>query len=389
MPLPIFSQSFRICFLLAAAWAAAVVPLWLAAYAGIFELGGPYGSAGWHAHELVYGYVPLVIAGFLFTAIPNWTGRPPLGGWRLMVLTGLWVAGRVAFAAAGVIGIPAAAAIDGLFLAAVIAAAARELIASGNRRNLIVVALVGLLLAANLWFHAETWHGEVHHHHGAHAPLNAGIAIAIALIILIGGRIVPNFTRNWLARRNAAHLPAMPSRFDMAAAASGAVALASWVFSPDAVWTGVISLLASVLLLIRLYRWRGWQTFAEPLLVVLHVGYFFVPLGFLMTAARLLAPDSVPPDAALHTWTVGAVGVMTLAVMTRASLGHSGQPLTASKGTTAIYVLIVAAALLRIAAPFVPEHYLHLLQAAGTAWMLAFGVFLAAYGPLLLKPRAG
>lgn len=389
MSLPVFSQSFRICFLMAAVWAAAVIPIWLAAYAGEIELGSPYGAGAWHAHELIYGYVALVIAGFLFTAIPNWTGRPPLGTGRIKLLVILWLAGRVAIASAGVIGVTPAAAIDCLFLLAVIATAAREIIGGANYRNLVVVALVTLLLASNIWFHVDAWHGgHAHQHANGQNPLHAGIAIVVTLIVLIGGRIVPNFTRNWLARRGATRLPAMPSRFDMVAAAAGAIGLVSWVIAPADVRTGMLAFIAAVLLFIRLARWRGWETGAEPLLAVLHIGYLFVPTGFLLVAANILPSSPIPADAALHAWTAGAVGVMTLAVMTRASLGHTGRPLTATKATTAIYAAIVAAALLRIAAPLMPEHYIHLLAAAGIAWTVAFAGFIAAYGPLLLKPRA-
>lgn len=393
MSFPVFSQSCRICFLLAAAWAAASVPLWIAAYSGHIALPGVYGDIGWHSHELIFGYAALVIAGFLFTAIPNWTARPPLGGWRLVALVVLWLAGRLAFACADTIGLAVAAAIDGLFLLAVIAAAAREIVSAGNYRNLVVVALLALLFASNAWFHAaailDSAHAGAHTHgHSAdHAPLYAGIGILVALIALIGGRIVPNFTRNWLARRGETNLPPPPSRLDMGSAAAGAMALLSWVFAPQSTATGVLALIAGIALLVRLARWRGWRTFAEPLVLVLHAGYLFVPAGFLLLAAALLVPGTVPHDAALHAWTVGAVGVMTLAIMTRASLGHTGRPLAATRGTTAIYVLIVVSALLRIAAPVVPEHYLHLLAAAGGAWMLAFGGFLVLYGPLLIKPR--
>jgi uncharacterized protein involved in response to NO len=384
----LFTQSFRVCFLLAAAWAAASVPLWLAAYWGVLELPAAYGGPAWHAHELVFGYGALVVTGFLFTAIPNWTGRPPPGAAQLTTLAALWIAGRLALASAETIGLPAAATIDGLFLLAVVTMAAREVIAGDNRRNLVVVVLVGLLLAANAWFHVSAILDSAGHSHGAtHGHFRAGIAVLLALIVLIGGRIVPNFTRNWLSRSASAKLPAPTSKLDMAASAAGVVALLGWIFAPDSLSTGVLALVAGLALLVRLARWRGWETWREPLLAVLHAGYLFVPAGFLLLAGALLAPDYVPHDAALHAWTAGAIGVMTLAVMTRASLGHTGRPLAATPGTTAIYGLILAAALLRTAAPFVPEHYLHLIAAAGLAWTLAFGGFVAIYGPFLLAPR--
>jgi uncharacterized protein involved in response to NO len=397
MSLPVFSQSFRICFLLAASWAVAVVPIWLAIYSGEIDLGSTYGASLWHAHELIFGYVALVIAGFLFTAIPNWTGRPPLGGWRLIALVVLWLVGRVAITCAAAIGLGAAAVVDNLFLVAVISFAAREILAGQNYRNLVVVTLVGLLLASNIWFHTDAIlsaahgaGGHVHQHMSAsHTPLRAGLAVILALIVLIGGRIVPNFTRNWLARHGAARLPALPSRFDMIAALIGAGGLASWVFAPDAIFTGVLALISGLALLARLARWRGWETLREPLLAVLHFGYLFVPVGFLLIAGRLLLADAVLPDAELHAWTVGAVGVMTLAVMTRATLGHTGQKLTANIPTIVIYALILIAAALRTAAPLCPDYYLPLLSAAGAAWTCAFAGFVLVYGPLLVRLRAG
>ena len=172
--------------------------------------------------------------------------------------------------------------------------------------------------------------------------------------MLIGGRIVPSFTRNWLARRPPGRLPTPMNRFDAAAVALAVLALAAWVAAPAARATAAACLAAAGIHAVRLGRWAGWRTAGEPLVAILHVGYLFVPLGFLAVAIAAVAPGVLTPSAALHAWTAGAVGVMTLAVMTRASLGHTGRPLTADRATSAIYLAVIAAAALRVASGFAP-----------------------------------
>jgi uncharacterized protein involved in response to NO len=210
-----------------------------------------------------------------------------------------------------------------------------------------------------------------------------GIAAVVALITLIGGRIVPSFTRNWLARRQPGRLPTPFARFDALTLAAGGVALPAWVVAPAAVGTGALLLLAGMLHLARLGRWAGERTFAERLVLILHLGYAFVPVGFFLVAGAALWPQSIPASAGIHAWTAGAMGAMTLAVMTRASLGHAGRPLTATAATQAIYGCVLVAALARIAASFVPS--MTILSFAALAWILAFATFVAAYGALLAR----
>jgi len=379
---PVLQHAFRICFLLAAIWAAAAVPLWLLAYTGIIELAGPYGAINWHAHELVFGYAALVVCGFLFTAIPNWTGRLPVSGWPLAILVTIWLAGRIAMMQAVHFGPMLAAAIDVAFLVAVLAVAGREIVAGKNWRNLRVLVLVGWLLLGNVAFHAAAIGG-----HAIDLSVRGSIGALIALITLVGGRLTPSFTRNWLVKQSATQLPAPFGTLDAVAIGSGVAALLSWVIMPDGAPTAALAALAAILLAWRLARWRGWATFAEPLLVILHIGYAFVPLGFALLAVNALRPDLIPNNAVVHAWTAGAIGTMTLAVMTRATLGHTGQALTATPATVAIYVAIVLAAALRILAAFTVEWHLALVDAAGAAWTAAFLIFLGSYGPLLCRAR--
>jgi uncharacterized protein involved in response to NO len=213
-----------------------------------------------------------------------------------------------------------------------------------------------------------------------------GIIAALMLIMLIGGRIVPSFTRNWLAKRGDGRLPAPMGRLDGVAIAVAGLALMSWMVEPLSPLTASLALVAGLLQLVRLNRWAGERTTAEPLVLILHLGYAFVPLGFLLVAGAYVLPDAIQPVAAIHAWTAGAIGTMTLAVMTRASLGHSGRPLTADGWTRAIYVLILGAALARIMAG-TSLGFVALQHLAATLWVLAFATFAAAYWPILTKPR--
>jgi uncharacterized protein involved in response to NO len=377
----LWSWGFRPFFLGAGLWACAALAIWIAAFYALID--PPFGrdAQSWHAHEMLFGFAAAAIAGFLLTAVPNWTSRLPVMGTPLALLFALWAAGRLAALTAGWIGVPAAAAVDVAFLAVLSAVIAREIVTGRNWRNLpVVVVLVSLALA-----NALDYLGAV----GVLADRTLGqrsaLALVAALIALIGGRIVPSFTRNWLKRRDAVGLPAeqgMPDHVALAAVISAGVA---WAARPDHVATGVALLLAGALTLVRLARWRGWATGAEALVWVLHLGYAWLGLGLLLLGAAVLWVN-VPYFAAIHALTAGAVGTMTLAVMTRATLGHTGRELHAGPGTTTIYALCTLAAVLRVASGFADPSGV-LLPASAAAWVAAFGLFVAAYAPLWLRPR--
>ena len=373
---PLLAGSFRPFFLLGAIHAGLAILVWLPVFYGELMLTSAFAPRDWHVHEMLYGYLPAVITGFLFTAIPNWTGRLPIQGNPLLVLVIVWIAGRLGVTFSAHTGWLAAMLVDTSFLALVAAAAAREIMAGRNWRNLNVVVLVVLLLAGNVAFHLEA------HFRGlAETGIRIGIAVVVLLISLIGGRIIPSFTRNWLVRENPGRLPAPFGRFDMAVVAFSALTLAAWVVGSTSRFTGAALALAGLLHLVRLARWAGDRTFRERLLLILHVGYAFVPLGFLLNAAA--AFDLVPPSAGIHSWMAGAAGTMTLAVMSRATLGHTGQQLTASRATQAIYLAIIVAALARVCAVLEPAHSEALLHLAAFAWAGAFFGFAIAFGPLL------
>ncbi len=382
--MPLLSYGFRPFFLGGALWAAIAMALWIGAISGWWPIAADYGTVMWHIHEFLFGYAGAIIAGFLLTAIPNWTGRLPVLGMALLALFLLWCAGRIALLASDRIGVWEAVAIDSLFLPTLALAVLREIAAGRNWRNLKTAILVALLAIANIGFHAEAVLGGV-----ADYALRAGIAAILGLIMLIGGRIVPSFTRNWLVRAGVERLPSPFGRFDTVSIVLAAAALAAWVTLPDNPVSGAALLIGGVAQAVRLSRWAGLQTWREPLVFILHAGFAFVPLGFLLVGAAVLWPEVIPPTGAIHIWTVGAIALMTLAVMTRATRGHSGRALTADAATASLYAAVALAAVTRFLAALVPDASGMLLDISGVSWIVGFGLFVLGYGPMLVsRPRA-
>ena len=375
------SCGFRPFFLSAALWALLTMALWIATLTGRLKLPSAFDPVSWHAHEALFGYLGAVLAGFLLTAVPNWTGRPPLTGWPLAGLLALWILGRIAIATSEWLTPLSVALIDLSCLVVLVGYLLRETVAGRNWRNLVVIAIIGVFVAGNALFHREA--AEDAYAASAYG-LRIGLAAAIMMISVIGGRIVPAFTRNWLAARGSEALPATFGRLDGLALALTLLALAVWVAIPNAPETGYLLLASGIAQAARLTRWRGPDTGREPLLWILHVGYAFVPLGMLGVGAAILWPDTLASAPAQHLWMAGAIGIMTLAVMTRATLGHSGQELTAGPGTVALYLLVVASVLARLAGGVLPEHAMALWTLAGLLWCSGFAGFVLLYGRLLI-----
>ena len=379
----ILSAGFRPFFLGAAIWAAVAIPLWLGAYTAGLVVPTRLAPSVWHAHEMVFGYAAAAVAGFLLTAIPNWTGRMPLQGGPLATLVSLWAIGRAGVLLSTAIGAPAAAVADLSFPAVFLAVVAREILTGKNWRNLPMLGALSLLLIGNLLVHFEAL-GLAD---TAELGNRLGIATLLMLISLVGGRIIPSFTHNWLAKARPEVSPPVPAgRLDLAAMIVTGLALPVWVIAPDAAVMPWAVLAAGIVVALRLSRWRSRQTIREPLLLILHVGYGWLALGLLLLGLNSLT-GILPATAALHALTVGAVGTMTLAVMTRASLGHTGRPLTAGPATKAIYALITLAAVLRVVSPLAGDRTVLALWLAGAAWSGAFGLFAVCYGRVLTRPR--
>ncbi|WP_299655775.1 NnrS family protein [uncultured Jannaschia sp.] len=375
----VLSFGFRPFFLLGGLWAAVAMVVWIVMLSGAAPLPTLFDPVAWHAHAFVFGYLGAVIGGFLLTAVPNWTGRLPVTGWGLGALALLWLAGRVGVGTSIWIGPLAAGALDLAFPVCLGAVLLREVVSGRNWRNLPVLALLAVFAAANGLFHVEG---------GVGAGARLGLATGLMMIAFVGGRIVPSFTRNWLVKQGVDARPSPPMQgFDKVSLAVTAAALLVWVAWPWHVPTGAALIVAGGLQVLRLARWRGHWTRVEPLVWVLHAGYAFLPLGALVMGAAILAPDRVAPAAAQHLWMAGAVGLMTLAVMTRATLGHTGRALSAGPATTAIYLAVIGATLVRFGAGLWPAAASGLHAVSGTLWIAAFAGFAAIYGPMLLRPK--
>ncbi len=385
----VFSYGFRPFFFGGALLSAVLLAVWIPWYFGVIQLPSALSPSAWHAHELLFGYVPAIIAGFLLTAVPNWTGRLPIVGYPLAGLFVIWLAGRLAVLVSAYLPSLLLAAIALGFLVCLTLAIGREIVASRNWKNAKVLAVLGVLSLAQALFLFEALNQ-------GRAVYGQRIAIAaiLMLIMIVGGRIVPSFTRNWIKRENPGPEPAVFGAFDQWSMVLGGVALAVWALLPalHSLWpqmdvrlVGVLLLAAGALHLIRLWRWVPQRTLSEPIVAVLHLGYFFVPLGFLLSGAGMVLVVDGAETAAIHAWTIGAVGIMTLAVMTRATRGHTGQPLKAPFGTVVLYLAVMLAAILRILAVFLPESSPVLLPIAGGAWGVGFFGFCLLYGPMLLQ----
>jgi uncharacterized protein involved in response to NO len=281
----LFSYGFRPFFLGAAVWAALAIALWLPQYFGHLKVPTAFAPLDWHIHEMIYGYVAAAVTGFLLTAIPNWTGRLPVNGYPLAALFALWLLGRIAIAGSAVCGLLFAAVVDVAFLLIFAAVALGEIVAGRNWRNLRVLIVLGVLIAGNIVFHAEVIHSG-----SADYGIRIGVAALIGLIMLVGGRIVPSFTRNWLVRNNPGRLPQPVYRFDGATIGASALALICWIALPQFIVSGILPSIAGLLQTVRHVRWAGDRTLTDRLVPVLHVAYAFVPLGFLLTGAAIIWP---------------------------------------------------------------------------------------------------
>ena len=381
---PFFRGGFRPFFFGGAAWGVISLTLWLMSLAGVISLPSAFEPLAWHRHEMLFGFVGAVVSGFLLTAIPNWTGRLPIAGFPLAALFGLWIAARFAVLFSAPLGLTVASLLDVGFYIVLAALAGREVLAAKSR-NLPIVSLVLLLGLANCldYLAASGVLGD------RGLGSRAGIALMVVMISLIGGRIVPSFTRNWLVKQSVKdRLPGQPNRFDLVVIAITAAAMIVWTMSPFWNFGGGMLIVAAILQAVRLGRWQGHRTYPDPLVLILHVGYAWVPIGLALLGASIVG-TAVPTSAAIHALTAGAMATMILAVMTRASLGHTGRELQASAATTLLYLLITLGALLRVTAPLGIVNYILAIQLSAVAWAGAFLIFLLAYGPILFAPRIG
>jgi len=378
----LFNFGFRPFFFFAALFAVLSILVWVGLYAGHVDLNLTSPIGLWHAHEMLFGYTTAAIAGFFLTVVPNWTKAKAQKGPVLMVLVGLWVLGRVVMWAQGALPYGLVAVADMAFLVALTALVVRPLIDPQHRRQMMFLAILACLIVANALTHLEVF--------GFGQDLGArglalGLDATLVLIAVMGGRVTPSFTSSFIGHADPSVKVLQRPRVDRA------VLAATWgLLFADQVWalsplSGTVALIAAALNLLRLSGWQGHRTLGSPILWVLHLGYLWLVVGL---ALKGLADFGIgDPAAALHALTIGAIGTMTVAIMSRASLGHTGRVVKAHALTVSAYVLISLAALVRLAVPLWPEASVELVMLSGTLWMLAFLLFFVIYAPILVRPR--
>jgi len=379
----LLSYAFRPFFLLSAGFAVVAVGAWLALLHGLHWPGMAGATVSWHIHEMLFGFVGAAIAGFLLTAISNWTGRPPAQGLVLGTLVAAWTGGRIAMAFAGAIPIGMVVALELAFPLILVGVVAWELVAARNRGNYFLAVFIALFPAVDAGYLL----GELGVVNQAFSrALYLAPHLVIVLITIIGGRVIPAFSTNWLRAQGVKRLPQVRPWLDRAALFMVLAVGVADVMAPAALFTGVLAFVAALVHGIRLSNWCGWQTRRESLLVILHLGYAWLVIGYgLLGASSFL--DVVPRSSAFHAITVGAMGTLVLAMMSRVSLGHTGRRLHAGLTTVAAYAMVTVAAVLRIVAPMAAGAYLILIDLSALVWMAAFVVFLWEYAPILTRPR--
>jgi len=373
----VFAYPFRIFFLSAGALAVLVVPAWLALL--MHPLAAPLAFAPlhWHQHEMLFGFLHAAIAGFLLTAVSNWTGTGRLHGGPLLALWLVWLAGRGLMAAGAAAPAWLAHGVDLAFLPLVMLDAGRRIWRAREARQLVILAVLAALWLMELGFHLQP----------AGPYARGALLAAMLLMLVIGGRITPAFSGNWLRMRGGdpGRIEVRPGLERVTLASVAAVLLTQLVPAP-AVLAAAAALLAAAASLARLVLWRGWLTRAEPLLWILHLALAWIPLALALLAAAELG--HAPATAWVHAAGAGAMGALILGVMARVALGHTGRPLTLPSGMTAAFVMILAAGVARVLTTLGLLPWRAGLGLAAVLWVAAFLLFLWRYAPVLASPRA-
>lgn len=365
----LFAASFRPLFVGASALAAVSVPLWVWMFlTGIGEVAGMPAMA-WHAHEMVFGFLPAVMAGYLLSSTPNWSGRLPASGWPLALLFALWVAGRIVPLAAP---LPLAVAADAAFPVAVTAALIREARVKSPKQSRHGLMLFPVLAAASVAHRllADDWETTS-------MLARVGVAVAVLLISAVGGRLVPSLTRNALAGRGAERVPEPYGRYDVLVLVAILPALVGWALAPWHWSTALLMGAAATLQAVRLARWRGWLI-RQFDVAALHAGYLWVVAGTALASLAAVPASFVPLDAALHAFTAGAIGTMTMAVMARLGATRGPGCRSSDRISGAAIVLVNLGAVARVSAPLAAERYAELLLIGAGLWAAAWTMFLAA-----------
>lgn len=376
---PLFAMGFRAFFALAGLSALALIAVWNAMSNGSLHMDNYYPATYWHAHEMLLGYSTAVIAGFLLTAVRNWTGQQTVNPDQLASLSFLWVYGRVTPFYSELLPDALIAAVDFAFLPALIYFVSKPLLKTGQSKNLIFSGLLLLMMVGNGLMHTEVLGlSET----GAMTGLNLVVTLIVMMILVMAGRVFPFFTERGLSGVICIRNPGL----DMAAIVAGLAVFLGMMFGMSGALMMFAAIVAVVLNLMRLSGWYNPQIWYVPLLWVLYVGYGWLILGFV--AVALAAYSVVTPALALHAFTVGGIGVLTLGMMARVALGHTGRALKASNVMAIAFLLINLAAALRVLFPaLLPAWYGNFVLASSYSWLAAFSLFAYYYAPILSSPR--
>jgi uncharacterized protein involved in response to NO len=380
---PFMSYAFRPFFLLNGLFAIAVISVWLMALHGTRLASLPAAMQYWHAHEMAVGFGMAAVAGFVLTAVATWTGRPPVQGRLLGILVFSWLLGRLFMMAAAQLPYWLVASVDTIFPFLLAFLLGQEVTGGRNRRNYPIVGIALVLAVLNFLYHL----GAMQIMAGMdRLALYFMIHVLLLMITVIAGRIIPNFTANWLRAKGHERLPENHALIDRITVATTLATGVSASLNPFGPVTGILAIVAALSHAVRLARWRGLATTPEPLLFVLHVAYLWLPVGYAITA---LAAFGVvfPATAALHALTMGAIGNMILAVTSRFALAHTGRPLHAPRLIVISYVILNAAVVARILGPLNADLYLGLIDVSGLGWIVTFALFIGVYWPVLTRPR--
>jgi len=381
---PLLRLGFRPFFLGGAVFSLFAITLWLLMYKGTVTL-SPLGSGyWWHIHEMIFGFGCAIIAGFLLTAVQNWTGVRGVQGKTLLLLFLLWLVGRVVVLFPNVLGELLTSVIDLSFLPIVAIVLAKPILAIKQYRNLFFVPLLALFTLANLEMHLSLYYPQTF---SITYASYAGVMLVTFLMSVMAGRVAPMFTANGTQTPKAPPIPWL----DKVTNGSLAVAMISLLIEPlvgfSPLFFGMLLIFSGIFQTIRWLRWRPWITLNVPLLWSIHGAMKFISFGLVVLGVSYLIPE-VPSNHIWHLLTVGGMGGLILAMISRVSLGHTGRPLEPPKAMTIAYVLMPLAALIRAFGPWgLPEKTLLFIDISGGFWLAAFAIFVITYGPMLMSAR--
>lgn len=382
---PLLRLGFRPFFLSGALFSIIAIILWLLMYKGAISfmpLGGGY---WWHIHEMIFGFGAAIIAGFLLTAVQNWTGVRGAQGMTLLLLFLLWLAARLAVFFPHLVGTTITTIIDLSFLPAVAYVLAKPIIAIKQYRNLFFIPLLLLFTVANLEMHLAIYYPQTF---SIAYSGYAGVMLVTFLMSVMAGRVTPMFTANGTKTAKVAPLPWLEKSSNGSLAIAMFYLLLQPLIDFSAIFFGELLILAGILQTLRWLRWRPWITFTVPLLWSLHAAIKFMAYGLIIVGASYLIPE-IPSNHMWHLLTVGGMGGLILAMISRVSLGHTGRALSPPKLMILAYLLIILATLIRAFAPWaLPEKTLLFIDISGTFWIAAFAIFTITYAPMLMRPRA-